>query len=659
MIRVRFIFVGILAVVIFGGTSWAAGPVLTIEADKTGEPISKYIYGEFIEHQGRCIYGGIWSEMLEDRKFFYPINFYFPWGEDKHKSSWKPTEFDTIVIMNSEEPYVGGHSPQIGLDGIKPHGIMQADLGLRKGREYEGYIVLAGSGSVEVQVSLVWGPDSDGRQTITIDNLTDRYTKTPFRFTAGADTDYGRLEIVGHGRGSFRIGVVSLMPADNIHGMRADTIRLLKELNATVYRWPGGNFVSSYDWRGGIGQRDKRAPRLNKAYWSEDIESNDFGLDEFMTFCRVLGAEPYMVVNAGFSDEYSAAAEVEYLNGSIDTPMGRLRADNGHPEPYNVKFWGIGNEMYQPGYMPLSSYVRKHNMFARKMREVDPSIKLIGVGGRGVETVFPNAADWTEGMLEHCADYMDLFSEHLYGGPAESIVEHARHIPDAVRGHVAAHRRFREEMESLRGKNLPLALDEWNHFWYSPQVYGEAGPRYVFKEVFGIAGGLHEMFRNSDIIYMANTHPVNVHGQIKTTKTDAAFETTGLVMKLYRQHFGSLPVAVSSEIGPLDGDAQPLNVVAAWTGDRRAITIAVSNPTTRKYEFKIDLKGARLAGKGQLWQIAHSHPMVYNEPGQPPRVVIKEKPLSRTDTLSILPLSINLYKLQAKPVKVAAAGVSR
>ena len=161
------------------------------------------------------------------------------------------------------------------------------------------------------------------------------------------------------------VGTVSLMPADNVRGMRADTLALLKQLDATMYRWPGGNFVSGYDWRDGIGDRDRRPPRKNPAWTG--VEHNDFGLDEFIDFCREIGAEPVIAVNTGFGDDYSAAQEVEYCNRGTDTIGGSWRAKNGHKKPYGVKYWCVGNEMFGPwqlGFMQLSQYVQKHNRVA-------------------------------------------------------------------------------------------------------------------------------------------------------------------------------------------------------------------------------------------------------------------------------------------------------
>ena len=171
------------------------------------------------------------------------------------------------------------------------------------------------------------------------------------------------------------------MPADNTQGFRAEVIAALKQLRSGVYRFPGGNFVSAHEWRDAIGDPDKRPPIMDPV-WNA-VQPNDVGTDEFMTLCRLLDVEPYITVNAGFGDAWSAAQYVEYANGAATTPMGRLRAANGHPQPYGVKFWGIGNEMWgdwQFGVMPLEQFEIKHNLFAKAMRRVDPSIKLLASG---------------------------------------------------------------------------------------------------------------------------------------------------------------------------------------------------------------------------------------------------------------------------------------
>lgn len=602
-----------------------AGPATTptsiaIDATKTGTPISKYIYGQFIEHLGRCIYSGIWAESLEDRKFFYPVN-----------TSESPWQAIGPVEMTTETPFVGGHTPRL----IAPAGIAQGGLGLVAGKEYTGRIILAGTkGAGPVEVSLVWGEGEKNRQTLRIASVNSKYSMYPLRFTAGGHTDNGRLEIAARGKGCVLVGTVSLMPADNVNGMRPDTLALLKELNTPVYRWPGGNFVSGYNWKDGLGDPDKRPPRKNPA-WS-GVEHNDFGFDEFMRFCTEVNAEPYIVVNSGLGDVSMALEELEYANGGLDTPMGIIRAAYGHPEPYGVIWWGIGNEMYgnwQLGHMPLEEYVKKHNTFAEAMRAKDPAIKLIAVGATG---------PWSETMLSQCAHNMDLLSEHFYCGEKPDLLAHVRQIPDNIRAKATAHREYHAKLPALAGKQIPICMDEWN-YWYGPDLYGEIGTRYFLKDALGIAMGLHEYYRVSDTVFMANyAQTVNVIGAIKTSKTAAAFDTTGLVLTLYRKEFGAIPVAVECPKGPID-------VMAAWTEDRSAITVGIVNASTEAQSVPFTLTGAALSGSGTRWMITGKEPNSFNEPGKKPQVTIQEQPVQHLgNAIESPPLSICLYHLDVK-----------
>ena len=617
-------------------------PRIAIDAAATGEPISKYIYGQFIEHLGRCIDGGIWAEMLQDRKFYFPIGAeYGPYLASKGAveetpfpivgaSPWQIMGADDSVRMVTEDSFVGEQTPLIAAGG----GIRQRDLGLIEGRRYVGYVWLkASQGDTRVQVALGWGEGAAGADRAMLGEVRGGFRKYPLGFTAGATTERGMLEISVTDGAACLVGTVSLMPADNLDGMRADTLALLKELDSPVYRWPGGNFVSGYDWADGIGDRDHRPPRKNPAWTG--VEHNDFGIDEFMNFCRILKTEPYIAVNSGQGGVKSAVEELEYANGRADSAMGRLRAKNGHPRPYGVKWWGIGNEMYggwQLGHMPLEDYVKKHNMFAEAFEAKDPSVALVAVGATG---------PWSVGMMTHCADHMDLISEHFYRHEGASLIAHVRQIPDAVRQKAEAHRRYRDEIKSLAGRDIRIALDEWN-YWYGPHAFGELGTRYFLKDALGVAAGLNEFSRQSEMFFMANyAQTVNVIGCIKTSKTEAAFATTGLVLKLYRGRFGVLPVAVTAD--------EPLDVAAALSEDRKTLTVAVVNPTMRELNVSLDVSGVSLAGTGRRWQIGGKDPMAYNEPGKAAAVVVEEDSVSGVgDELPVAGCSVTLYALTLK-----------
>ena len=400
------------------------------------------------------------------------------------------------------------------------------------------------------------------------------------------------------------------MPADNVHGWRADTLARLRELGGTVYRWPGGNFVSGYDWKDGIGDPDRRPPRKNPAW--KGVEANDVGLHEFMDLMQMLGAEPYVAVNTGLGGAGSAAELVAYANGKKETPMGKLRARNGHPQPFGVSLWAVGNEMYgqwQLGHMSLADYVAKHKEIVRAMRAADPKIQLVAVGAVG---------DWSKTMLSEAASDMTFISEHNYWQGKDDVVAHVAQVPAAIRKVADAYRGYRRDIPALAGTDIRIAFDEWN-YWYGPFEYGELGVRYTLKDALGIAAGLHELARQSDLFAMANcAQTVNVLGAIKTTADAAELEPNGLVLALYRHHFGTIPVAVSEVPSPLD-------VAAAFTtGDRRALTIAVVNPTARARRLRPELRGVTLTGLGRRFVMTGAGPLAHNEPGRPRGVDVAE-----------------------------------
>src|ERR1039457_2518916 len=302
---------------VLAGTAPAQPVTAGIDATRTAQPISKLVFGGFMEPATTRV----WAEMLYDRKFFNEINSKPQpaapsggFGRRGPQPRWMPVGADESITMDSTNAYVGEWSPLIRLEAAAAHGISQSGIALRAGRAYTGRVVLAGSPGAKVDVSLIWGPDPADRQTVSVRIRTVEYAKYPLTFKSQVDTTEGVFEIAATGSGSFHIGATSLMPSDNVSGFRADMIRMLKEQGIEIARWPGGNFVSAYDWRDGIGDADQRPPRRELVRHS--LESNDMGIDDFMTFCRLIGAEPYIAVHSGRGDDHSAAEEVEYVNGS-------------------------------------------------------------------------------------------------------------------------------------------------------------------------------------------------------------------------------------------------------------------------------------------------------------------------------------------------------
>jgi alpha-N-arabinofuranosidase len=615
-------------------------PVVTIDASQTREPMPDLVYGQFIEHLGRCIYGGIWAEMVEDRKFYSAV------GETRRDRVHVPSPWDAVggadkITMVEEGAFVGDHTPQVALEGDGARGVAQDGLAVVGGKGYVGYVILAGDPSAApAEVSLVWGSSAEERQTVAISSITPDFAKYPIQFKPDVSSGNAVLEIVGRGKGKLRIGPPSLMPEDNIKGMRRDTLALLKELDAPIYRWPGGNFVSGYNWKDGIGDRDRRPPRKNPAWTG--IEHNDFGIHEYFDFLAELNTQPFIALNTGLGSVESAIEEVEYVNGGAETRMGKLRAANGHPEPFRCTYWAVGNEMsgsWQLGNVPIEEYVKRHNAFSQAVLDIDPSIKLVASG----EAVRPSS-DWDRQLLSHSADYIDLNSKHFYkqdwhGG---GLMTHVRQIGDAIRAIADAHREYLKTIPELQGKDIRVSLDEWN-YWYGPHVFGELGTRYFLRDGLGIAAGINEYSRQTDVIALAcYAQTVNVIGAIKTSKTAAVLDSTGQALVMYRRHFGTIPVEVT-------GMPEPLDVAAAWTEDRKALTISVVNPTYEAWPLGFKVEGAQLGSQGRSWTLAGPDDMSCNEPGSESPVKFTETALSGiTEVFEIAPVTATIFEIEVE-----------
>jgi alpha-N-arabinofuranosidase len=580
---------------------------------------------------------------------------------------------------------VGAHSPRVTLDAAEPRGIRQAGLAVVRGKSYVGRVVLAAGGNPRVTVTLAWGANPSDRQTDTIDVRSRDYLTYSLSFAAGADAADARLEIAAVGDGSVRLGAVSLMPADNAGGFRREVVAALRSLHSGVYRFPGGNFVSAHDWRNAVGDRDRRPPIFDPVWHA--VQPNDVGTDEFLALCGLLGVEPYITVNAGFGDARSAADLVEYTNGSALTPMGRLRALNGHAEPYHVKFWGVGNEAWgswQMGAMSLDQFVIKNNEFADAMRAVDPSIVLIASGampdamtGSGESQkrtgkIIPDdlgPADWTGGLFLHSLDRMDMISEHYYSygnrrfdvttgrsvplDPAEPLVDWMRRPANHVKIKAEAYDHYLELIPALRARPVRIAMDEWAYAGTPPNG---------FKVVPAYAWAFHEMFRYSQLYQMANfTFATSL---LSASRTAAVLNPAGLLFKLYRDHFGTIPVTVTGNApqpapkyaaggeepkANAGSPTYPLDVAAAWVDDRTALVVAVINPTEAGQTLDLSFQGVRLVGSGTRWRMAPDSLNARIVVGEAPQVRVEEEPVTSLPQRSTFPpFSVTLYRLTVR-----------
>jgi len=326
------------------------------------------------------------------------------------------------------------------------------------------------------------------------------------------------------------------------NGFRKDVIQEISHLGVPIIRYPGGNFVSGYNWLDGVGPKQDRPKVLDRAWNS--LNSNQFGTNEFLSWCKAVGTEPLMGLNFGTGTAEQAADLVEYCNTSSGTRWSDLRRKHGIAEPYHVKYWCLGNEMdgpWQIGHMSAIEYGMKAADAGRQMRYVDPSPSLMLVACGSSGPGMPTYLEWDREVLEQCYDYVNGLSLHRYFDNAETTggdtakfltmnlsmekqIAETVAVCDLVRGHKRS------------SKKLWLSFDEWN-VWYRERHndavngHGKEAPHlleeiYNLEDALLVGGLINTLVRNSDRVKLAClAQLINVIAPIMTN-ADGLFRQT-------------------------------------------------------------------------------------------------------------------------------------
>jgi len=286
-------------------------------------------------------------------------------------------------------------------------------------------------------------------------------------------------------------------PLADENGFRKDYIEAMRELKITNMRWPGGNFLMGYDWKDGIGPKAQRPTRINLAWGG--VDNNHVGTDEWMALNKSIGSENIVCVNLGLGSILDAAYWVEYCNYKKGTTYSELRAKNGHPDPYQVKIWDLGNEVdglpWELGHKNAEDYVETAREAAKAMKSVDPTIKFVASGSSYYEPT-NKWFDWNRKVLEGVGDKIEYLSIHRYweGGPPDNYYNYmgngAMDFDEKI-SLVAA--QIRQARTRLDLKNpISLSVDEWGAFARN------------FMAVLPIAQCLNSFVRHADVVKMAN-----------------------------------------------------------------------------------------------------------------------------------------------------------
>jgi len=302
-------------------------------------------------------------------------------------------------------------------------------------------------------------------------------------------------------------------PLSDANGFRKDVLEAVKGLNIPLIRYPGGNFVSNYHWQDGIGPKNQRIPRMELAW--HRLETNEFGTDEFIKYCRAVGTEPYLSVNMGTGTILDAQQWVEYCNVKDGPYFAELRKKNGFPEPHNVKYWSLGNEMdgfWQMGALSAEDYVKKAREAAKLMRLTSPDIKIIGAGSSNYRpTADPD--HWNRVIISELADVIDYIALHIYVGNTGNNYYNFLSTPRVMEQRTQVVKGMITEAMSKPNRDntkpIYIAWDEYNVWYRARTTEAMKGIRaleekYNLEDALVIGGFLNVFIRNADIIKMAN-----------------------------------------------------------------------------------------------------------------------------------------------------------
>jgi alpha-L-arabinofuranosidase len=434
---------------------------------------------------------------------------------------------------------------------------------------------------------------------------------------------------------------------DERSSYRQPLVAAMRRIRPSILRWPGGCFADGYHWRDGVGPRDERPKRVNLAWHNAD-ETNRFGTDEFVAYCRMIGAEPYLCANVGSGTPEEAAAWVEYCNGTGDTAHARMRRSNGSDQPFGVRTWGIGNEIDETehvneiGCLSAVDYARAVREYSKLMRRVSPDLKLVAVGSNRGEV------DWNLTVLEKAGDRIDYIAQHGYYGTDDHY--------STVAGSVTVEKRLRMLQSAIElaafttglKRQISIAFDEWN-IWYRTRgdpknLYEEV---YELKDALFVAGTFNALQRMCGIVKMANlAQMVNALGMIHVDAAGMVLTPIYHAFDLYANHTGTTVFDTFTicdtfdthdqggprGLGPLAGvpyvDA---SATLREEGGRTLCLAVVNRHRDEPIECRIRLDGFSVGDSAAVFELTGAGSSAHNTVQSPEAVSVRARPPVRPD----------------------------
>lgn len=654
---------------------------ITIDAGTAGKRVSERLFGLFTEHLGRNVYGGAWAQIIENGGFARYHEDHEPM--DKHQIP-PLLEVTKARLERLAREFDMPALPEYEKFGLAPYWALLPETQAKctvqtddNGRYWQEVVVAEGAeGALETPIYLPLHrvssyefslnlqipqgriPSAIKIQVLTKGNetigeeciLLHPHVKAGRWITLkgimnvnGAGVEKGaelKFRIYLLEPGQYWLADASLFPTDNLHGWDPDVVQLLKEARVSVLRFPGGNFASGYNWQAGIGPRQLRPEKPNPAWpiW----ESNQVGTDEWLTLCELINAEPMICVNAGSGSAEDAANWVRYCNDPVDTKWGQKRAANGHPAPYNVKLWEVGNELwgdFQINWATPEEYGRRFAEFSAAMLAADPTIELIAVGGSNpsyaalpehgyyaghlgaayAEHAVKESGPSIWAIAEHAVmggGFWDLSPQEIY----EELLAQTHYIGRILSDNV-------EQLKALGGEHILVAQTE-----QMVAVPGDDNPSDESLTAAIVWAGFMNWFLRSDGLVPLFTRSALInHGDFLNKVREIVYPLPGYWgQHLYANQPGRLPAAVhyTGPVFSVGGrrvraaeNIPWLDVVSLLGPDRKNMSVLIVNRHPQKsIETEIKCTGFSPKEQAQVRVLAGPEISSHNKWYEPDRI---------------------------------------
>ena len=562
--------------------------VLQVDTDRRSGTIDQKIYGQFLEHINHSVEDGLFAEQIRGAGF-----------EGRDFETYWSAVGPSAAVRVVEVPFQRGRKSVRITAGRQPSGIRQRRVFLQSGQDYDGSIwikIEAGAPRLSLRVL---AEDGSRLANLPLPARGSAWQEVPFSFACARTDRDATVEIVAGGRGTALVDFVSLMRADvRRSGMlRPDLLAALRGLAPAFIRWPGGSFASTYKWQDGIGPLAARVYHPNEI-WGGYSDYYGFGTDEYLELTRQLGALPLIVLPA--PDDTPASVEyamdwVRYVNDPPSTRWGQMRARNGHPEPYRVRYFQIDNEPMNNGFT-AERYAAIVNLYGSRLRQIVPDAVIIACGQKR-----SNDVAWSETVVDLAGANFDVLGVHNYEYESDLFESGVRRIRDYLL-------KLRDYVRASAHPGIRLAVLEWN-----------LSRTYDWRAGLHAAGSLilyesltPELTMTSPALLMRNTTDDPTWTSLIYHDHVSWFPGGAYVVeKLFREHFADTYLASTSgtfrdiddrasffsdisQLKPERWQPGTLDAVATASADGRRIVIKAVNYSGSANTLLVHLQGSRV-----------------------------------------------------------------